>query len=506
MTVAVAVGTWGLHAYPVRLADDLFLQMIFVRKPLVFHVADVRLRHRCGSARRSSPRPWSCRSSTIVASRRATDACDPSALPPYPAPEHRSAPTLVLGEAAFRDHAGARAHAVVADHSAARAVHRRHDSRRRRHRQDVGLHVSLRRAAAALARERSRPQDRRPAARGQRATSASRCAASSRGPAAPTTTWRSALGGDVCYNPLHNDLDPYAVAYAIASLLNNLFGKSKEPFWQQAYTDLLKFVILLRRLSDGYTTLVRGVPLRPGRRADRPRHPAAEGNARASRRKCSSCRSTTTAQHCAQTPLDALVRRRARTTWRTRTRPTWKRSSERAGVRTRCSRHKGTGWAERRYQLDAVERWYLHGWSRLDARLRSSITEGVVVFLSLFDDNPGDPPHVLPAASGLRRSAGGRRARGRCRRSRICSRPGHVLALNFPVGMNPGLARALGRDVEARLPARRAPADSPDLGATRTASGATCSSSATSTTRSPPSAKPTRPVTSAPSRCRARPG
>jgi hypothetical protein len=43
----------------------------------------------------------------------------------------------------------------------------------------------------------------------------------------------------VCYNPLHNDLDPYAVAYAIATLLNNLFGRSKEPFWQQAYTDLL---------------------------------------------------------------------------------------------------------------------------------------------------------------------------------------------------------------------------------------------------------------------------
>ena len=44
------------------------------------------------------------------------------------------------------------------------------------------------------------------------------------------------------------------MAYAIATLLNNLFGKSKEPFWQQAYTDLLKFVILLRRITDGYTT------------------------------------------------------------------------------------------------------------------------------------------------------------------------------------------------------------------------------------------------------------
>ena len=63
------------------------------------------------------------------------------------------------------------------------------------------------------------------------------------------------LDTGICYNPLHNDLDPYAVAYAIATLLNNLFGKSKEPFWQQAYTDLIKFVILLRRLDVGYTTL-----------------------------------------------------------------------------------------------------------------------------------------------------------------------------------------------------------------------------------------------------------
>ena len=57
-----------------------------------------------------------------------------------------------------------------------------------------------------------------------------------------------------CYNPLHNDLDPYAVAYSIATLLNNLFGRGKEPFWQQAYTDLLKFVIALRRITEGYAT------------------------------------------------------------------------------------------------------------------------------------------------------------------------------------------------------------------------------------------------------------
>ncbi len=40
------------------------------------------------------------------------------------------------------------------------------------------------------------------------------------------------------YNPLHNELEAYALAYGIASLLNNLYGRGKEPFWQQAYTNL----------------------------------------------------------------------------------------------------------------------------------------------------------------------------------------------------------------------------------------------------------------------------
>src|ERR1700733_5277800 len=57
------------------------------------------------------------------------------------------------------------------------------------------------------------------------------------------------------YNPLHNDLDSYALAYSIASLLNNLFGKGKEPFWQQAYTNLVKFIILLHKVAYDYVTL-----------------------------------------------------------------------------------------------------------------------------------------------------------------------------------------------------------------------------------------------------------
>jgi len=50
-------------------------------------------------------------------------------------------------------------------------------------------------------------------------------------------------------------LDAYALAYGIASLLNNLFGRGKEPFWQQAYTNLVKFIILLHKVLYDYVTL-----------------------------------------------------------------------------------------------------------------------------------------------------------------------------------------------------------------------------------------------------------
>jgi len=43
--------------------------------------------------------------------------------------------------------------------------------------------------------------------------------------------------------------------YNIASLLNNLFGRGKEPFWQQAYTNLVKFIILLHKVAFDYVTL-----------------------------------------------------------------------------------------------------------------------------------------------------------------------------------------------------------------------------------------------------------
>jgi hypothetical protein len=250
-----------------------------------------------------------------------------------------------------------------------------------------------------------------------------------------------ALNGNVCYNPLHNDLDPYAVAFALATLVNNLFGKSKEPFWQQAYTDLLKFVILLRRLVDGYTTF-----------AEVYRYILED-------HKIESEISTLKASLSG--PPEVIVVSIADYELRVADEP-WKNwfpdgpdhmaHQYRADLESHLHDHKvpcevrrakGTAWIERRHQIEAVERWFSHGWRKLDHRLRSSITEGIVVFLSLFDENPVVHRTFCPQRS----TYAGTPATGQPRPLPPLEElleSGHVLALNFPVALNPGLARALG--------------------------------------------------------------
>ena len=60
---------------------------------------------------------------------------------------------------------------------------------------------------------------------------------------------------------------------------------------------------------------------------------------------------------------------------------------------------EGGAGSELREQVEAIERWYLNDWMALDPKLRTSIVEGISVFLSLFDQ-PQVAEHVLSAASG----------------------------------------------------------------------------------------------------------
>ena len=247
-----------------------------------------------------------------------------------------------------------------------------------------------------------------------------------------------------CYNPLHNDLEPYALAYSIATLLNNLYGRGKEPFWQQAYTDLVKFLILLRKVVDGYTTLTEVYryaideslierDLQRGEEMFTVKAPAI--------RIAAYDYHLTLAQspwpnwnegpndhftHPLNEELQAFLEKRhiAFTIERPVQRP---------------------NWGDRQEQLAAVKRWYYSNWIRLEPRLRSSIVEGIVVYLSLFDDNPAVARAFCPPKSAYTEPPKPQRKHGTpLPPLDELMEAGKVLALNFPVGLNPGLARALG--------------------------------------------------------------
>jgi hypothetical protein len=75
--------------------------------------------------------------------------------------------------------------------------------------------------------------------------------------------------------------------------------------------------------------------------------------------------------------------------------------------------------------------------------LRSSIVEGVIVFLSLFDDNPAVARAFCPPKEVYTGDGKEGQAKALPPLETLLEQ-GKVLALNFPVAMNPGLARMLG--------------------------------------------------------------
>jgi hypothetical protein len=251
------------------------------------------------------------------------------------------------------------------------------------------------------------------------------------------------LTSEYCYNPLHNDLEPYALAYSIATLLNNLYGRGKEPFWQQAYTDLIKFLILLRKVVDGYTTLAeiyyyaiddtritadldRGAVLF-GADGATIRIPSASYHLILADSRWSHWAETAENQH--YFPYD----------------PELEQFLRNQGVPFNIDRDgEGSRWADHRHQLDAVRRWHSGNWMRLEPRLRSSIVEGIVVFLSLFDDNPNVSRAFCPPKSSYFGAAHLPNTKRPLPPLEQLLEAGKVLALNFPVGLNPGLSKALG--------------------------------------------------------------
>jgi hypothetical protein len=114
-------------------------------------------------------------------------------------------------------------------------------------------------------------------------------------------------------------------------------------------------------------------------------------------------------------------------------------------------------------QFDAVKRWFEDDWMRIDPKLRTSIVEGISVFLSLFDDNPDVkhtfcPPKTLydPTAN-----PDGRQGTALPPMAQLIEQ-GKVIALNFPVAMKPRACSGDRHDAETGRSARRVESHSSD--------------------------------------------
>ena len=436
MMVAAGVGAWGLHAHPLP-SDDPFLAFIALQNASAFRVLAF------GYAALWFTTPFFvaslCTSVVAIVAATFPGRRRSRPLPMYPPPEERPTPFLILGEAhALREagpapepnwltipqrglYTGVMVLGAVGTGKTSACMYPYVDQLLRWRAQDPALKVG---GLVLEVKGDFCAQVQQMLARAGR----------------QDDYLELGLDTGVCYNPLHNDLDPYAVAYAIGSLLNNLFGKSKEPFWQQAYTDLLKFVISLRRITTGYTTL-----------AEVYQYIVEDDLIR---------KNIQTLKTQFDSPPDVLaigrewhqgsLRQTAWTLWvplgDTHVGHPYDAELEGYLAAHDIPFELRTGSAaicrDRRHRFEAIQRWFFNTWSRLDVKVKASIVEGVVVFLSLFDENPavhrafcpprqayidgpkpGDP-RPLPPLEDLLES-------------------GHVLGLNFPVAMNPALARGL---------------------------------------------------------------
>jgi len=253
------------------------------------------------------------------------------------------------------------------------------------------------------------------------------------------------LESEYRYNPLHNDLDAYALAYNIASLLNNLFGRGKEPFWQQAYTNLVKFIILLHKVAFDYVTLfdVYECAINPDLLESR--------ITEAERRLIEADSVLLWEEEYLKHPrdLDPFQFRLDKESNRYRAPLT---PGLAAVLKDKCvqweaenASRKNPVPAEKKAQLEAVRRWFFQDWKRIEPKLRTSIVEGISVFLSLFDDNPDVKRTFCPSAECYDPKANADFKFGKPLPSLAwLIETGNLCCLNFPIAMNAGLAKALG--------------------------------------------------------------
>ena len=249
------------------------------------------------------------------------------------------------------------------------------------------------------------------------------------------------------YNPLYNDMTPYAVAYSFATLMLQLFGKSKEPFWQSAYTHLLMNVVMLYRTVDDYVTIedIYHAIVDP----DTLQAKLAEAYALFSPKAL-----LVTMEDYLQTPGtvlgrfswkdDPLYPGKLKLPWTPEIEDHLKEHHVRYEV-TEVGTPNATD-PVRRAQLRAVQEWHLGEWTRLEPKLKLSIVEGISTVLSVFNSSPALKYVFCPpkAAYDPAQNPSGKRHGKVLPPMRELLEDGKVLALDLPTAADPGTARIIG--------------------------------------------------------------
>ena len=268
------------------------------------------------------------------------------------------------------------------------------------------------------------------------------------------------MDGAYQWNPLGAHwLDAYSLAYTVSSLLNQLFGKGKDPFWQQAYTNLVKWIIELHRIfPDRWVTLqdVYKCAINPD----------------LFKQKIGEAVFVVAVQTHGAIVISANDWARRKDdlidfgAWSElpggEYKGMWTGAAEHwlqtEGIKYHIITPDGhTDTKRLKARLDSVVTWYTHDWMQLDPKLRTSCVEGISSFLSLFD--MADVADIFCPKAPARPRGGededdgngdSRPPVGKARMRRHLPpldeliESGKVLALNMPAGSNPALARAIG--------------------------------------------------------------
>ena len=251
------------------------------------------------------------------------------------------------------------------------------------------------------------------------------------------------LDGEIRYNPLNNSLDPYAQAFNIASIITSIWGKGREPFWQQSYADLVRYVILLHRIRDGYVTMVD--LFRTVISAGRLEEMLTEVGSRFSAASYIGIGKETYREwESLLAPLGCEWREDVE-----RYLVAWTEELERLLIEETSAAFdvftRKPYQAEQRDRYASIEYWYWEHWKFFLSEVKTSIVQGIVVFLSLFETDPQVRSVFCPPKELYQGQPCSSDPRGKVLPPfEELIEIGKVVGLNFPVALNPVLAKTIG--------------------------------------------------------------